>query len=195
MSSMFGIPAWPTTGFTTSGFTTAPYQAYNKGHNSAYNSAYSMNAANYSTPARYIGYIASIFVIILIILMFIHYFVTPIFQLTPGGPGVIRIPFMTDGKVYWDKQPISPLSDTATILGTQTTNWSFTLDFFIEEPFILSSRKRILFNRGGHPIINGGEIENYNICIALATDANDLIISTTNVDNNIDQIVISNAPV
>lgn len=154
-----------------------------------------------SSSATYIGYLLSIFVVLIVILLFIHYFVTPIFQLNPGGPGVIPIPGMSDGKVYWTKQPPIQLADTDTILGNQTINWSMTLDFYIEEPYTPSNYPRILFRRGGllhqTPTSNTitGVAPDYNICIALAPDTNDMIVSTMNIDNNMENVIIPNVPV
>lgn len=164
----------------------------------------STNYINSSTTApasSYIGYIVSIFVVIIIILMFIHYFITPIFQLNPGGPGVIPVPGMKDSKLYWTKQPVQSLKDTDTILGQQSANWSFTLDFFIEEPLTISKSPRILFQRGGELNQNStsptltGIAPNYNMCIALSPDTTDMIVSTLNVDNNMESVIVQNVPV
>lgn len=155
-----------------------------------------------SSISAYIGYIASIFLIIMIILVFVHYFIAPVFQLNPGGPGIIPVPGLRDSKVYWRKQPAYPISDiSGTNLGSQATNWSFSLDFFIEEPLNINSKYRILFNRGGTIPQSAtestlkGQIKDYNICIALMPDTNDMIVSTINVDGNMENITIPNVPV
>lgn len=159
------------------------------------------NTSQSASASSYIGYIVSIFVVIIVILLFLHYFITPIFQLNPGGPGVIPVPGMKDSKLYWTKQPAQSLMDTDTILGTQSSNWSFCLDFFIEEPLTISKSPRILFQRGGEMNKNPtsptltGIAPNYNVCIALAPDTTDMIVSTLNIDNNMESVIVQNVPV
>lgn len=189
MATLFGIPG--------TGAVTSIFKKTNMGPSYLLNSS----APTAAPVSSYIGYIISIFVVIIVVLLFINYFVTPVFQLNPGGPGVIPIPGMSDGKVYWLKQPIVQLQDFDTILGEQTTNWSMSLDIFIEEPLTLSQTPRILFRRGGllneTPLGNTltGVAPDYNICIALAPDTTDMIVSTLNTDNNMESVIVPNVPV
>lgn len=153
------------------------------------------------TAGRIIGYLLGIFVVITVILLFINYYVTPVFQLNPGGPGVIPVPGMSDGTTYWTKSPTSPISDTATPIGTQTSNWSMTLDFFIKEPISTHPYPRVLFHRGlelqssPSSALLTDVAPNYNIAIALTPDTTDMIVSAQNANNNMENILIPNVPV
>ena len=157
-----------------------------------------------SVPSRssYLGYFGSIVILIVAIILFIHYFITPIFQLNPGGPGVIPLPGMNDSKTYWKTLIHDPsLPDTSTILGTQTSNWSMTLDLFIEQPFVPSQYPRLLFGRGGimneTPFSNtiSGLLQSYNICMALEAETTNLIVSTLNVDELSEEVHVPNVPI
>jgi hypothetical protein len=170
-------------------------------------SLWSSNPTSYtttttSTIGSYIAYIFSIFIVILAIILFIHFFITPIFQVNPGGPGVIPIPGFSDGQLLWkNTHTVEDISDSRTIIGNQTTNWSMALDMFIEEPFTMPSQSpRILFNRGGNLLSGQGGtissiIQDYNVCIALLPDTTDMIVSIMNSDDNMENILITNVPV
>jgi hypothetical protein len=131
MASVFGLP---------SALASKTYSATN---------AAVYNATGSAPVSKYIGYVASIFVVLMIILVFIHYFIKPIFQFNPGGPGIIPVPGLSDGKTYWTQnKDVGPLKENQTILGSQTSNWSMCLDLFIEQPLNMSRDLRILFSRG-----------------------------------------------
>jgi hypothetical protein len=152
---------------------------------------------------QYIMYFVSILVVLFGILTFINYFITPIWQLNPGGPGVIPIPGFNDSKVYWtnvNDQNIIP--DASSIIGTSTSNWSMSLDIFISQPNINDSRPRIIFTRSNLGAINlrsslviSESINSYNIAIATIPNTNDLVISTLNSNRNPEDVVIPNVPV
>ena len=56
-----------------------------------------------SSLTRILSYLLAIVIVILVILLFINFFITPIFKLTPGGPGIIRVPGFDDGVLFWSK--------------------------------------------------------------------------------------------
>ena len=141
---------------------------------------------------QYVGYLVAIVIVLLAILLFVHFLITPIFQFTPGGPGVIPIPGTNDATVYWKTYPIDPeLKDT--VLGSQSANWSMSLDILIEEPFVpapASKPERVFLERT--TALLGG---NYNLRFALVSNTTDLRVSVLNSSNNEEFIDITNAPV
>lgn len=160
---------------------------------------------NASPVKKWIAYLLAIFIVIMSILILIHYTITPIFRTNPGSPGIITVPGVDDGKLYWDKDS-SVLPDNNTILGSNTQNYTILMDIFISNPLSFKPYPRVLFYRGGDspPSQNPaaqtilGVVENYNIAVALSPDTNDLVVSTlTSGSNgvNMENILVPNVPV
>lgn len=139
------------------------------------------NAFNWSLTKggilQYVGYIIAILIVLLAILLFVHFMITPIFQFTPGGPGVIPVPGANDGMVYWKTYPNDPVLDASgAILGNQAANWSMSLDIFIAEPLQFSSgQERVIFERSTKLLA-----DTYNLRISLLSDKTDLRVSVLN---------------
>jgi hypothetical protein len=140
----------------------------------------------------YIGYFFAILAVVIVILLAIHFLITPVFQFTPGGPGIIPVPGTNDGTVYWTSFPMDTIIKN-TNLGSISTNWSMSIDIFIEEPFIPPSTTgstRVILERSSGLL--GG---NYNVRVALLPNTTDLRVSLLNSVNNEEFIDITNVPV
>ena len=192
-----------------------PYKLYNNigkqfkfGSSNPYDlTAYSSDSGISSNMGSILVYLGIIAIILVVILILIHYTLYPIFSLQPGDPGMIRIPGFMDGQVFWKPSSttttFTDLSDTATKIQTNTYNWSMTLDIAIQNPYVsLNNGYSVIFSRGGtvnpQAIANSsikGSISNYNVAIALAPGNTDLIVSVLNSDGNPDNILIPNVPV
>lgn len=150
---------------------------------------------------RFLAYLLAIFIAIMIILLFVHYMITPVFILHPGDPGYIPVPGFDDGKLYWEKGLTGIIPNKKLPIQSTSYNYSFILDIFVENPLQFSKEPRILFTRGGQfketPTSETllGLFDNYNVAIGLLPDTNDLIVSVLNKDNNMENIIISNVPV
>jgi hypothetical protein len=142
------------------------------------------------------GYTVATLIVMLILLLFINYTIYPIFQLQPGGPGFIRIPYMESQEKYWTSlaPPFNDISGNCKInTASMAYNWSMVLDLSIKNPTMNlqdSGNKtlfRLLFNRGGTiigtPVFRDGSISDvitgHNLAIGLLRDTNDLYVSTT----------------
>jgi hypothetical protein len=145
--------------------------------------------------------VLAIVVIIFVILLFINFFITPIFRLRPGAPGIIPIPGFDDGKLFWNKTTSALILNKDLPIASQYFGYSINLDVFIENPLQFSTSPRVFFSRGavrkekssGDTLL--GVLDNYNLVAALLPDTNDLIVSVLNKDNNMENVIISNAPV
>lgn len=149
-----------------------------------------------------IAYLFGIAIVIFIIMLFIHFFITPIFSTQPGAPGIITLPGLDKGVLFWNKSSPEKILNSAMPIQNMAFGYSFMIDIFIVNPHVhFSTRPRILFRRGGTlrqtPTGNtlAGMIDNYNIVGALLPDANDLLISVLNTSNNTENIIIPNVPV
>lgn len=154
-----------------------------------------------SNLSRIFAYIFAILIVLLVILLFVNFFITPIFRLKPGGSGIIPIPGFDDGKLYWNRTSPGIIQNKDLPIVSQTFDYTINLDVFIENPLQFSRTPRIFFNRGGVQKQNPtGDtmlsiLDNYNIAAALLPDTNDILVSVLNVNNNMENIVVPNAPV
>jgi hypothetical protein len=154
-----------------------------------------------SSIGRILSYLLAIFIVIMVILLFIHFFITPIFKLRPGGPGIIPVPGFDDGKLFWNTSSAGQVLNSDTPISSQSFGYTINLDVFIENPLQFSQYPRIFFSRGatkkekpsGDTIL--GILDNYNIAAALLSDTNDMIVSVLNTSNNMENIVIPNVPI
>lgn len=159
-----------------------------------------VGAGKSSSISRIVAYLLAIIIVILVILLFINFFITPIFRLRPGAPGIIPIPGFDDGKLFWNKTSPGQIINKDLPIYSQTYNYSINLDVFVENPLQFSKYPRIFFSRGasikekptGDTLL--GILDNYNIVAALLPDTNDVIVSVLNKDNNMENVIISNAP-
>ena len=161
-------------------------------------------SATSSTWGMIIGYVVAILLTLLAILVLVNYTITPIFQLSPGGPGFIPVPGGENGQLFWPqgtKAP-APLKNTDTKVAAMTSNWSFALDIMITNPISNTQSPRVIFYRGDEPSSNtstshtlSGLLLGYNVAIALVPDTTDLIVSVMNSSKNMENIVLTNAPI
>ncbi len=148
----------------------------------------------------WLSYILAIVIVLFVILLFVHFFITPVFITRPGGSGYIPLPLFDDGKIYW-KSESTNLEDTQTPLNTITENFTIGADIFVENPLQISNNYRVLFYRGAtmnssptSKMLNN-ILPSYNFAFALAPDTNDLIVSVLNSSGNMENILIPNIPV
>jgi hypothetical protein len=181
---------------------------------SSYTATSSMDIFDTSTMgwSAIIGYTIAILLVLMVILLLINYTITPIFQLQPGGPGYIPVPFMDSKQTYWppQKTPYQVTSISGDIINNASlsSGWSMSLDICIMNPVMQikdsngNSTFRLIFNRGGtysNPVGTDGSITSiitgYNIAVGLLKDTNDLIVSVMNGNSIPENIIIQNVPV
>jgi hypothetical protein len=162
--------------------------------------------ATFSTPTgspflRILAYLFAIFVVIIVILLFVHYFITPVFKTRPGSPGIIPVPGGDDGKLYWNKGTTGIIDDKNTPINGIYYGYSLILDVFIQNPLQFSTHPRMIYSRGGmlkdKPTSDTmiGMYQYYNMGIGLLPDTNDLLVSVLNNNNNMETVVVQNVPV
>lgn len=151
---------------------------------------------------QWVVYILVVLVVITIILIFIHYTITPIFKTKPGGSGVIPVPGLEDGKLFWNGNNVGNLSNTLTPIATSSSGYTLLLDIFIQNPAIFTKQPRIIFYRSDSKKSNNTSanslldiLPNYNILVALTPDTSDLIVSVLTTGDNMENVLIENVPV
>ena len=158
-----------------------------------------------SSVGQVTTYILATLVIMLFVLIIVHFFITPIFQLRPGGPGMIPVPGGDDGVVFWNNGNHPQILDNQLPIAGSSWGYSLILDMFIQNPLQFSNKYRILFSRGAvrKSAPTGadtflGILDTYNLVVALKPDTNDLVVSVlsgSSYTKNEENVVISNVPV
>ena len=162
--------------------------------------------STYGGPSSSIGqigtYVIAVFIILLVITLFVHFFITPIFRFHAGDvKGIITIPGFDDGVLFWTNSNVGQIKSIDLPIPQLTFGYSMILDIFIENPMQFSRHPRILFTRGATiretPTSDTllGVLENYNLAIALLPDTTDLIVSVLNKDNHMENVIVPNIPV
>lgn len=159
----------------------------------------------------YLFYIIIALIAVLIILVLIHYTITPIFRFQPGDNGVIGVPGSDDSKRYWeDPARILMIPDP---FQSKSAEWSMGLSISIDDPTRNTGTPRILFYRGGelvenyvydpsHTILNMFKADKLpNLVIYLDKLNNDLYVSTIsknatpNSPISLETVLVPNFPV
>ena len=101
---------------------------------------------------KIIAYIIGIIFVIIVISLLIHYYITPIYSLRPGAPGIILIPGFDDGVLFWNGSGVYPtptlIKDKDLPIKNKYYDYSFIVDMFIQDPMQFSTCHRILLSRG-----------------------------------------------
>jgi hypothetical protein len=101
---------------------------------------YGVNANTSSKMGIYVkqilSYLFGIAIVILIIMLFIHFFITPVFSAQPGAPGIFVIPGLDDGVLFWNKSNAAiipnknlPIQNMDYKVDKNKTNYLHTLDY------------------------------------------------------------------
>lgn len=126
---------------------------------SAYSTVGSYAATSYETYAtgengnytlQVLFYLFMYAFIIFLVLVLVHFTITPVFKFTPGAAGLIGIPASTDDKVYWKdkKQPLSEdcVPKEADNLASYDfiNNFSFSLDLYVRKIADTNANARVI---------------------------------------------------
>lgn len=166
-----------------------------------FNTSVTSNTGDSSPIKRIMAYVLGIMIIIFIILLFVHWFIRPIFRLHPGGSGIIPVPGGDDGVLFWKNGNTGRILNSTVPIQALSAGYTMIMDMFIVNPLQFSKHPRVLFSRGakvkatptGDLLL--GVLDNYNLVVALLPDTNDMIVSVLNKDNNMENVIVSNAPV
>lgn len=138
--------------------------------------------------------------VIFLILLVIHYSITPIFSFTAGDGGAFPLANTTDGELVWTKQP--PLADvSANVVRILPHSFSIQQDIYMDNELSLSNRKRVFFYRSSGPVVVDVSqpedlLQQYpesNLFMYLSPNTNDLIVTAVTKKPNGD-LVFESAP-
>ena len=139
---------------------------------------------------------------ILIVLIVIHYTITPIFKTRPGK-GYIPVPgIRANGSLYWTSPVHDVLEERSTPLENVSQNYSLTVDFYFDDltnGINKSSTQRLLFKR-----YNPASQATPNLEMYLEPQVNDLVVKvytrdpiTHSINHNIIKVhnIVAKTPI
>lgn len=160
------------------------------------------NTGSWGESVKRIGsYLLAVTAVVLILLLFIHFFIRPVFRWKPGAPGWIPVPGWDDGVLFWAKGNTGSVPNTLLPIHSQSFDYTVQVDLFLQNPLQFATHPRILLTRGGiRKSPPSGEtllgvLQQYNFAIALKPDTNDMIVSVLNKDNHMETAILPNVPV
>ena len=165
-------------------------------------SAPGMNSGQWlDSIKRIFTYLFAVLIVIGILLLFVHFFIRPVFKWKPGAPGWIPVPGWDDGTLFWIKGNTGQIQNKDLPIQNEYMNYTLQLDLFLENPFQFATYPRILLTRGaikksppsGDALL--GVLQQYNLAIALKPDTNDMIVSVLNKNNHMETAILPNIPV
>ena len=164
--------------------------------------SYEMNTGQWlDSVKRIFTYLFVVFITVGILLLFIHFFIRPVFRWRPGAPGWIPVPGWDDGTLFWAKGTTGQILNKDLPIQNQYMDYTLQIDLFLENPLQFATHPRVLFTRGAirKPSPSGdtllGVLQQYNLAIALKPDTNDMIVSVLNKDNQMETTILPNIPV
>lgn len=150
---------------------------------------------------RIFTYVFAVLLVIGILLLFVHFFIRPVFKWKPGAPGWIPVPGWDDGVLFWEKGNTGKIKNEDLPIQNHTFDYTLQIDLFIQNPLQFASVPRILLTRGAirRPSPSGntilGVLQQYNFAVALKPDTNDMIVSVLNKDNHMETAILPNVPI
>jgi hypothetical protein len=97
-------------------------------------------------------YLSSFLFVLFLILVFIHYTMTPIFSFSPAEPGIITIPTSSDRQIAFTTSPAA--SDlSANFIGIPACSYTVSADVYLSGDFMTSTYPRMILYRA---VKNGG---------------------------------------
>ena len=154
-----------------------------------------VGATGTSNIGRILAYVIGIIIVVIILSLLVHYYITPIYSLQPGAPGIIPVPGFDDGIIYWNgsgKYPaMGVIKNDDLPIKSAYCDYTLIVDMFIQNPLQFSQNSRILLRRG----ISSTDIKSNNLIVALEADTTNMVISVINAGNNTEQLIIENIPV
>lgn len=148
------------------------------------------------------GYLFSIVAIIFVILLFVHYFITPVIQTRPGAPGYIYLG-TDNGVLFWKDGYTPKILNKDTPIASMYYGYTMIIDMKIGSVMPFGTQPRVLFTRGAKASTSTADsaatlsslFSEYNLAVALKPDTNDLIVSTMSSGKTEENIILNNVPV
>ena len=133
--------------------------------------------------------------VIFLVLLIIHYSITPIFSFTAGDGGMFPLANTSDGQLVWTKAP--PLADvSANVMRILPYGFTVQQDIYMDNEASLSNRKRVFFYRASSPVVvDSSKAEDLfvdypesNLFMYLSPNTNDMVVTAVTMKRNGDYV-------
>jgi hypothetical protein len=144
--------------------------------------------------------IFAVLLVVMLILIVIHYTITPIFKTTQGSKGYIPVPGITlnDGYLYWKSPLHDELKESDTILKGDKGDMpvTFQMDILLNNVnFNLNNEKlRPIFMRYNTIGSTTSKEPNYSLGVFLEPHVNDLLVQVRTQNRDIEIVRVRNVP-
>ncbi len=144
--------------------------------------------SNYRAPitgeglTTYIWPVITMIFILFLLLLVVHYTITPIFTFSFGSTGYIPLADTSDGQLVWTKGPVAA-DLSANVLRILPNSFTVQMDIFVENQSVLGKFERVLFYRAMRPVTPNNtetvmvQYPESNLVVRLLPDTNDLVVS------------------
>ncbi len=164
------------------------------GYNTGYQNS-GTGITGYIWPA-----ITALFLLFLVLLV-VHYTITPIFKFSIGDTGYIPLIQTNDGQLVWTKGPVA--SDlSANVMRILPNSFTVQMDVYVENQTVLGQYDRVFFYRAMRPVVPNNtdtlmkQYAESNILCRLLPDTNDLVVSAITLPdpNNPETATLESTP-
>ena len=138
--------------------------------------------------------------VVIIVLIVVHYTITPIFKTTQSSKGYIPVPGITlnDGYLYWESPLHDDLNESNTILKGDKGDMpvTFQMDVLLNNiNFNLNNEKlRPIFLRYNTIKMEGSDEPNYSLGVFMEPHVNDILVQVRTQSKDIEVVRIRNVP-
>jgi hypothetical protein len=153
------------------------------------------NVGSSGTTSTSLFHFALALLVVFLVLLIIHYSITPVFSFTAGDGGSFPLANTSDGQLVWTKAP--PLADISGNI-ERILPYGFTIqqDIYMDNEASLSNRKRIFFYRSmNRVVVDNSKPEDLfvdypesNLFMYLSPNTNDLVVTAVTVKRNGDYV-------
>lgn len=159
---------------------------------------YNMGETTSGGIGSWLTNIGVILIVVFIVLLIVHYTVTPIFSFGLTSEGIIPLSDQSDGELLWKDGP-QPSTTAASFEKMASIPFTLQMDVFIEDTLsTLGDKNRIFLYRATEPIQTQAStnlIDSFpdsNILLYLKPETNDLCVSAITQHNN--DLYLESAP-
>ena len=136
----------------------------------------------------YIWPVLAVLFVLVLILLVIHYTITPIFTFSFGDQGFIPLGNANDGQLVWTKGPVAA-DLSANVFRILPNSFTVQMDIYVESERVVGKFDRVLFYRALRPVVPNNSqtiMKQYpesNLIIRLLAETNDLVVSAVTLQD------------
>jgi hypothetical protein len=131
---------------------------------------------------NYLWPVLSVFFVLFLLLLVVHYTITPIFKFSIGDQGYIPLSNTNDGQLVWTKGPVAA-DLSANVLKVLPNSFTVQMDVYVESQQTVGKFDRVLFYRARQAVSPDtsktlmAQYPESNLIVRLLPDTNDLVVS------------------